>query len=119
MSYELALEAAGCEVVESQHFGSYQGDWYAMVIFKGEKGIITGSYGSCSYCDSFEAELGDCNPKDNDYNERLKSFGETYLPLLPADHFIPAIKKAVENGMDYNDESGVLEFLIKAQSLGF
>jgi hypothetical protein len=119
MSYDLALAAAGCEVVEYQAFGSYQGDWYAMVVFGDEKGIVTGSYGSCTYCDSFESEFGDCNAKDNDYNERLKSFGESYLPLLPATHFIPAIKKAVEDGKDWNDESEVLEFLVRAESLGF
>lgn len=118
MSYESALIAAGCNVVEFEQFGSYQGDWYAMVEFEGEKGVITGCYGSCSYCDAFEGEIGYCGDEDG-YDEKLKAFGETYLPVLPADHFIPSIQKNVDDGNDWGDEKEVLQWLLKAKSLGF
>lgn len=58
MGYSEALEAAGCKVIDFQEFGSYQGTWLAYVKYNGEKGIVEGSYGSCSGCDAFQAEFG-------------------------------------------------------------
>ena len=79
MSYESALEAAGAVVHEFKHFGDYQGSWYALVTYKGEQGWISGSYGSCSGCDAFEAEFGWSVRDQPDYQCKLKSFGEGYL----------------------------------------
>ena len=97
MSYEEALQAAGAEVMEFEQFGSYQGDWWAKVRYKGELGWAQGSYGSCSGCDAFAAEFGlaegDCvehayNHKDDclecqevkkKYAEKLADFGRGYL----------------------------------------
>ena len=107
MGYKMCLEKAGANVLDFKKFGSYQGDWLAFVEYKGEKGIVQGSYGSCSYCDSFEAEFGygsqpemnggkfykngDTWDEDNactegeynealrEYEERLSDFGKTYL----------------------------------------
>lgn len=31
MSYQLALEAAGCEVLDFVEFGCYQGEWLALI----------------------------------------------------------------------------------------
>lgn len=56
--YASALEAAGAKVVGFKEFGSYQGEWWAAVIVNGKRRFINGSYGSCSGCDSFEAEFG-------------------------------------------------------------
>lgn len=119
MSYESALIAAGCKIVEFKNFGSYQGDWYAMVEVGGEKGILTGSYGSCSGCDAFEAELGWGDEKSGDYQKRLCDFGKTYLPAMPSDHFIAPVKKSLDSSHGCNDEEDILEFLLKAKSLGF
>ncbi len=58
MGYSEALEAAGCKILAFEEFGSYQGTWLAFVEYKGQKGIVEGSYGSCSGCDAFEAEFG-------------------------------------------------------------
>jgi len=58
MGYSEALTAAGCKVIDFKEFGSYQGTWLAFVQYNGEKGIVEGSYGSCSGCDAFEAEFG-------------------------------------------------------------
>jgi hypothetical protein len=56
--YATALKAAGAEVIEFTSFGSYQGKWMALVDYNGERGIVTGYYGSCSGCDAYEAEFG-------------------------------------------------------------
>lgn len=57
MGYSEALEKAGCKILDFNEFGSYQGTWLAFVEYNGEKGIVEGSYGSCSGCDSFQAEF--------------------------------------------------------------
>jgi hypothetical protein len=94
MSYELALEAAGAKVVAIQDFGNYQGTWIAKL----EDGrYVSGSFGSCSGCDAFEAEFGyhegtcdlhtrkydkncsDCLSAKVDYDKRLTIFGQNYL----------------------------------------
>ena len=79
MSYQSALTAAGATVISFESFGSWQGEWVALVEYRGERGWVQGSFGSCDYCDAFEAEFGwDAEEEDN-YQERLASFGESYL----------------------------------------
>lgn len=58
MGYYQALEAAGAKVHSFEQFGSYQGDWWALLTFNGVTGWVNGSYGSCSGCDAFEGEMG-------------------------------------------------------------
>ena len=107
MGYETALEAAGAEIIDFNEFGSYHGTWLAFVNYKGETGIVEGSYGSCSGCDAFQAEFDyadkpeiregkfyrnwdtwdeecECSEEEyneiiNAYNERLADFGRSYL----------------------------------------
>lgn len=79
MSYQEALIAAGANVIAFEHFGDWQGSWVALVEYKGERGWVQGSFGSCSHCDSFEAEFGWFDEEEEDYQERLASFGESYL----------------------------------------
>jgi len=57
MGYSEALEKAGCKILAFEEFGSYQGTWLAFVEYNGQKGIVEGSYGSCSGCDAFQAEF--------------------------------------------------------------
>lgn len=113
MGYSETLEAAGAKVLDYKEFGNYQGDWAALVEYKGEKGIVFGSYGSCSGCDAFQAEFdfSDEAPIEKDgkyyktywddeeisksefdegianYNKRLHDFGMDYLtaPLATKD----------------------------------
>ena len=94
-------------MLDFQEFGSYQGDWLAFVEYKGERGIVQGSYGSCTGCDAFQAEFDyDDSPSVRDgkfykngdtwneenictedeynealrvYNQRLSDFGMRYL----------------------------------------
>ena len=107
--YESSLVAAGATVLAFQSFGSYQGSWYAMVDWNGERGWIEGSFGSCSECDSFENEFGynatgcddhweqtegcaECAAKAAEYQVRLVSFGKSYLDtILPAGHYLPEL----------------------------
>lgn len=82
MSYSEALEAAGAKVLLFEEFGSYQGEWFALVTYNGEKGWVNGCYGSCSHCDSFESEFGWNDDERPDYQERLADFGKVYLEGL-------------------------------------
>jgi len=61
LSYQLAIEKAGAEILLYKQFGSYQGDWLAKVIYEGKQMWIHGAYGSCSGCDSFQAEFDNCS----------------------------------------------------------
>lgn len=102
MSYREALEAAGAEVQEFESFGSYQGDWWARVVYKGREGWVHGGYGSCTGCDAFQSEFWDprdthrhgdqyiseTSPEDwtpetcaicAEMQTRLREFGERYL----------------------------------------
>lgn len=94
MSYQEALVAAGCDVLQFEEFGSYQGEWLALVSHGGFTGIVEGSYGSCSGCDAFESEFGydfnlDCYDSEKpDYQQRLAEFGNSYLPPVSASDWI-------------------------------
>lgn len=96
--YQEALEAAGAEVLCFEHFGSYQGDWWAKVAYNSETFWVHGSYGSCSGCDAFQSEFGysadkgcegheyypdkdcsDCKESHLFYLDKLADFGKRYL----------------------------------------
>ena len=101
--YEGTFQLAGAKVHLFEQFGSYQGDWWAKVTYKGQTGWINGSYGSCSGCDAFQSEF-DCTSHEhgNDYvstydfakyydkncekcvdlKDRLIKFGEGYLNYI-------------------------------------
>lgn len=78
--YDAALWATGVKVLGSERFGSYQGDWWALVEFPNrERYFVRGSFGSCSGCDDFETEFGFRDSDKPDYLHRLKAFGREYL----------------------------------------
>ena len=79
MSYQSALTAAGANVIAFEHFGDWQGTWVALVEYRGERGWVQGSFGSCDHCDAFQAEFGWFDDDQDDYQQRLASFGESYL----------------------------------------
>jgi hypothetical protein len=79
MSYQSALIAAGATVIAFERFGDWQGSWVALVEYRGERGWVQGSFGSCDHCDSFQAEFGWDAEEEEDYQVRLASFGESYL----------------------------------------
>lgn len=129
MSYVLALETAGAKVIAFEQFGSYQGDWWALVEHNGVTGWINGGYGSCSGCDAFEAEFGweegevgskvwrrsgwhiQTQADVDAYQAKLAAFGADYLgDLLTQEQ---AIKQASEN-MEWDaDAKEMVEWLQK------
>lgn len=132
MSYQEALEAAGAEVLEFEEFGSYQGDWWAKVRYKNELGWVQGSYGSCTGCDSFQAEFGwadanceehmydhkedcqACEEAQQKYNERLADFGRGYLDGLLTQE--KAEEEAARNIEWDSDAQAMLDWM-KARAL--
>lgn len=126
--YEKAMKAAGATVHFFAQFGSYQGEWYAKVTYKGVTGWINGSFGSCSGCDAFESEFAcethehkdnDCyDPIDDGFDDnckecqkvksRLISFGEQYLDEILTQE--AAEKKTKEYNWD-NTSDEMLKFV--------
>lgn len=107
MGYQAAVEAAGYEVLAYELFGSYQGQWMMKVRDpeSGEIGYIHDWFGSCTVCDSFQAEFCDFGWDDEDsdeYQQRLREFGERYT-ALPVQHWMDWAHD-VERRLDDEDE---------------
>lgn len=79
MSYMGALEAAGAKVIRYEYFGDYQGTILAEVEYDGRRGYVEISYGSCSYCDSYQAFEEDFDWDIGPDQEALAEFGRRYL----------------------------------------
>jgi hypothetical protein len=79
MSYSAAMEAAGAVILAGRTFGSYQGDWINLIHYEGGLRAVIGSYGSCSGCDSFEAEFESTyhHPTDEDGEEDYEQIGHS------------------------------------------
>ncbi len=134
MSYQRALEAAGAEVLSFGEFGSYQGEWWAKVRVNGQEGWVNGSYGSCSGCDSFQAEFGwdddgscdehrweanppqdckDCKRAAVVYQEKLADFGRPYVEgLMTQDE---AEKSAARN-IEWDSDAEPMLAYVKANA---
>jgi hypothetical protein len=104
MGYRESLEAAGAIVIAYKEFGSYQGDWFAAVVYQGQHGVVQGAFGSCSGCDAFEDEFGAMYSSEDtpeEYQARLKKFGENYLNhLMSIDEAIAYAEKNVDWDLD-------------------
>ena len=136
MSYAQALAAAGATVVEFEEFGSYQGDWIALVIYEGEMRWVMGCYGSCSGCDAFEDEFGwgdgivesDGRIFDRDtytyrqatqeeidsYKKRLADFGKSYLDTCYSQD---EIEKNVSANLEWDSEAEAMLAFVKRYSI--
>ncbi len=77
--YTDALEYAGAEIHAYEEFGSYQGEWWALVTYNGETGWINGDYGSCSGCDAFEASFSWGRDKTD---KAVRDFAKDYLDTM-------------------------------------
>lgn len=138
MGYSEALEANGVEVTELKHFGDYQGTWIARLA---DGRFVEGSYGSCSVCDSFQAEFGWnddylekqkdgsyyrnnwIDPEDllteeqaNEHNEKvrekLKTFGYSYLSGAETkEEITERFRKKTEEEYAWEDDKEIYEWL--------
>lgn len=128
--YETCIELAGAKVIVFKEFGSYQGDWWGKVEYKGNTGWVNGSYGSCSVCDAFQAEFGydghyEYEESYNEYHDyfdlkdgcekceelkkRMVEFGKQYLDNIMSQE--EAEEKASEN-LDWDmDAQEMLNFI--------
>lgn len=134
MGYQKCMELAGANVILFERFGSYQGDWWAKVEYEGKTGWVTGSYGSCSGCDAFEAEFGfeshyedeenyegyhDCYDlkdgceKCEELKNKMAEFGEQYLDDIMSQE--EAEEKASEN-LDWDMDAQEMIDFIKANA---
>lgn len=134
--YEFALVTAGAKVHAFESFGSYQGDWWALVTHNGKTGWVNGTYGSCRGCDAFYAQFDYMGhdvetedplefkqwhyPDENGFTDgcpqcenikiRLAEFGLTYLDTIMSQE--EAVAKASENiEWDY-DARGMLVYIV-------
>lgn len=133
MGYQSSLEANGIVIKEFKEFGDYQGNWFAVT----EDGnVISGSYGSCSGCDAFQAEIdygsggssesngkyydgnyNECSKEEYerlqiDYNERLKKFGQSYIDSAETiEEIIKRYEIKCAEEYAWEDDKEVLEWL--------
>ena len=112
MSYEQSLVAAGAQVLAFESFGDWQGSWVALVDYRGERGWVQGSFGSCSECDSFQAEFGWdwIDEERDDYLQRLASFGESYLGGLQTTQQVIAEHQA---NVNWDEEADQIIFWVR------
>jgi hypothetical protein len=113
MSYEMAFAAVpDCQVVWAEYFGSYQGRFLAKIVYKGETLYLHDWYGSCSGCDSFEAEFGWDDDSKPDYQERLAAFGLPYVEsALPLNNILTALRAEAS---DWDEE--IKEMIAKLEA---
>ncbi len=113
MSYDSALEAAGATVHAYKTIGDYQGDWYALVTFNGVTGFVSGSYGSCSYCDAYSNA---CDDEEKNANWKAE-FGAGYLTDIEAvDSLMHRVVEALDKASCYNESEAreLVEWATKA-----
>lgn len=135
MSYRKALEAAGVKVLAYEEFGSYQGDWWAKIEINGVQSWVTGCFGSCSGCDSFQSEFNydedgrcekhkydtldmvgckECEESAAKYKQKLSDFGKSYLDNLMIQE--DAEKEASKN-LEWDMEADKMLKWIKENSI--
>ena len=103
MSYQESLEAAGARVLDFAHFGDWQGSWMALVEYQGQRGWVRGAFGSCDYCDAFQAEFDwDSDFACEDVQQRLAQFGRTYLDDLQTTE---QVLRQYDSDSDWDSES--------------
>ena len=85
LSYKELLYRICDKVYCFEEFGSYQGDWWAKVKYKGKTGWVHGYFGSCAGCDELEAVRDDIYDCLNDeeaqkiYDNAVDEFKRSYL----------------------------------------
>lgn len=103
MSYMTALEAAGATVIRHQYFGDYSGNIIAEISYQGETGFVVINYGSCSYCDSYQAFEEDFGWDQPVTKEELAEFGSRYLDIRTKQSLIDEFAEQAEWDIDAED----------------
>lgn len=98
--YEGTFQLAGAHVHAFEQFGSYQGEWWAKVTYKGQTGWISGSYGSCSGCDSFQSEF-DCTGHEHENNNFVSTFDLPKYYDKNCEKCVELKDKLIKFGEDY------------------
>ena len=112
MGYARALEAAGFTVHEYKSFGCYQGTWVAIVSKDdGPREVVRDHFGSCTLCDAFQSDMGFSDEGDDDYDARLKAFGERYTALPLVVEYMNLARRADEDGYINDDDGEALAFI--------
>lgn len=114
MGYQEAIEEAGAKVKEFVEFGSYQGTWMALL----EDGqVIEGSYGSCSGCDAYQSEFAWEDDEKDDYKERLKNFGQSYVEhACPLDVVLNQYAKKINGDYAWDDDKEIYQWLLNKKA---
>lgn len=84
--YTVVAEARGQRVLWFRRFGSYQGEWLLFARDDEHYFIYKDWYGSCSGCDSLEAEFGWGEKRFALDDAKLVSFVAAYHPFLRMTH---------------------------------
>jgi hypothetical protein len=120
MSYESCLEAAGATVHDFISIGDYTGTWYALVSYGDVTGIVSGSYGSCSGCDSYCAaseEAWSREERGNGGEDWRAEFGRGYLTDIqsPKD-FVAYHQDSLDSGRSWEESETkeILEWIARA-----
>jgi hypothetical protein len=116
VNYEDTFEAVpGVSVEWCEYFGSYQGRMVAKITVDGEDGpqYILDYYGSCSGCDSFEAEFGYRYGDNEPTKEDLAAFGQSYVDAaISLDEAIQQLMPKPGSWYDTEDKE-VLDRILK------
>lgn len=143
MGYQQALEATGATIVEFQEFGSYQGNWIAIL---SDGRFVSGAYGSCSGCDAFQAEFDfyDQPSEENgkyyrngwafpdqeitkdeyerlisEYKQKLCTFGQTYMNDAETYEEIEArYKRKADEEYSWDDDKEIHEWIVNHKPAG-
>jgi hypothetical protein len=112
MGYVEALRAAGAEVHSYESFGDYQGTMLIHLTHNGRTGVVELWYGSCTHCDSYQAEFGWDDPTES----QLAAFGASYLDDIqdPAVLLMSA-KKDAEWDMEAAEKVAFLERILNGR----
>ena len=110
--YIQAMKAAGAEVLRYQYFGSYQGEWWAEVTYKGETGWVHSWFGSCSVCDAYEYTFDWDAEQDPNYQQKLAEFGQSYLDDIMSES--EAIEQASRD-LEWDHEAAAMVKYIKRE----
>jgi hypothetical protein len=111
MGYLTALEKAGAKVIRYIYTGDYSGNIIAEVEYQGESGYIVINYGSCSYCDSYQAFEEDFGWDQPVTEEELAEFGRRYLDIRTKESLIEEYTEQATWDIDAED---VLQWLNQA-----